>query len=345
MAKPLPTLEDVAQLAGFSPATVSRCLNAPHKLSHKTRQKIESAITTLGYVPNALGRGLASHQSNIVGALIPSLSNAMFANGVQAFQETLAAQNLALILATTGYDLEEEARQARNLVSQGASGLLLIGKAQHGRTLEFLASRHIPYVLSWCFDRHSPHPHVGFNNQTAARIAAEHVVGYGHRHIGLICGLSADNDRAQDRQAGYRQAVAAAGGQTRISHCLEAPYSLESGRLALQELMATAPETTAVLCGNDVLAAGAMMAAREQGLQVPKDVSIVGFDDIGLAAVLSPALTTVRVPQTEMGRLAAEALIRLRHDASATASVELNTDFILRGTLAAPRPPNISGPT
>ena len=101
--------------------------------------------------------------------------------------------------------------------------------------------------------------------------------------------------------------------------------------------MAAAPQTTAILCGNDVLAAGAMMAAREQGYRVPQDLSIVGFDDIGLASVLSPALTTVRVPQIDMGRLAAKALIRMRQDPGQNVSIELTTDFILRGTLAAPR--------
>ena len=147
----------------------------------------------------------------------------MFASGLRAFQETLAAENLALILATTGYDLQEEARQARNLVSQGASSLLMIGKAQHGRTLEFLASRKIPYVLSWSYERNSPHPHVGFDNERAAEIAGEHVVAFGHRHIGLICGLTGDNDRARDRKSGYEKAVLAAVSKAQISHCPEAP--------------------------------------------------------------------------------------------------------------------------
>ena len=337
MSKSTPTLDHVAKLAGFSPATVSRYLNTPERVSKTAKAKIESAIINLGYVPNALGRGLASHQTNIVGALIPALSNAMFASGLQAFQETLAAQNLALILATTGYDWDEEARQARNLVSQGVSSLLLIGKAQQRKTLQFLETRSVPFVLSWCFDRLSPHVHIGFDNHLAARTAAEHVIGYGHKHIGLICGLTAENDRAQDRKAGYEDAVATSNGKARVSYCLEAPYKLDAGRIAFQELMGSAPETTAILCGNDVLAAGAMMAAREQGLSVPQDVSIVGFDDIGLASVVTPALTTVRVPQLEMGRLAAEALIRMRQDPGAGGSIELNTDFILRGTLAAPR--------
>ena len=340
MAKPMPKLEDVAELAGFSPATVSRCLNAPDKVSAAARHKIESAIISLGYVPNAFGRALASHQTNIVGALVPSLSNAMFASGLQAFQETLAVHNLALVLATTGYDLDEEARQVRNLIAQGVSSLLLIGKRRNPKTIDLIEQRGIPYVLSWCFDRQSPQTYVGFDNVLAAQNAAEQVLRFGHHHIGLICGECKNNDRALDRRKGFEAAVTASPTQARLAHMVETDYSLESGRIAFQQLIYKAPETTAILCGNDVLAAGAIMGAREQGLRVPEDISVVGFDDIGLAKILSPALTTVRVPQLRMGQLAAEALIKMRTDQAAGTSgtsIELRTEFILRGTLAAPR--------
>ena len=311
-------------------------LNSPDRVSAKVVPRIEQAVLTLGYVPNAVGRALASQQSNIVGALIPSLGNAMFANGLQAFQETLAQEDLAVIFATTAYNLDEEARQVRNLLSQGASSLLLIGKARHPDTQEILAQRRIPYVLAWCYGEDEDHTYIGFDNAAAAHMAAEKALGFGHRQVGLICGLGAENDRAEDRKVGFQKAVNAAP-KARLTASLEVDYKLEAGRVAFQQLMTQAPETTAILCGNDVLAAGAMMGARDQGLRVPEDVSIVGFDDIGLARVLTPALTTVRIPQHQMGTLAAAALIQKRKDPSAGTSIALNTEFILRGSLGAPR--------
>ncbi len=328
-----PRLEDVATLAGVSAATVSRFLNSPDRVSGAKADRIESAINATGYVPNSIGRALASHQTNIIGALIPTLSNAMFASGLQAFQETLAAENLALILATTNYDRDEEARQVRNLVSQGASSLLLIGKARHPDTIKFLNKRDVPYVLSWCFDRNDDAVYVGFDNFAAAQNAARQVLALGHKKIGLICGHSENNDRAYERKEGYSFEIKSQKAQ--LTACVETEYGLEKGRIAFQQLYAQAPETTAILCGNDVLAAGAMMAAREQGISVPKDISIVGFDDIGLASILSPGLTTVRVPQLQMGRIAAETLISKRRGKVGVNSIELNTEFVLRGTLAS----------
>lgn len=339
--KNLPTLKDVAALAGVSSATVSRALNAPTKVSARRREAIERAIIALGYVPNFGGRALASNQTNIVGALIPSLSNAMFANGVQAFEETLASANLSLVLATTGYDPVQEARQLRTLIAQGASSILLIGKARDPQTLKFLEARHIPYVLSWCYGdegaEEGEQTFVGFDNQTSAAAVARQALGRGHKNFALICGRCANNDRAQDRRFGFEMAIAQAGAH--LTHVEEADYRLDAGRLAFDKLIGRAPETTVVLCGNDVLAAGALMAARDQGLSVPQDMSIIGFDDIGLARVTTPPLTTMHVPQERMGRLAAEVLMAKRAGQASVPSIRLDTEFVLRGSLAAPKTP------
>ena len=332
MATNPPTLEDVAKLAGFSAATVSRFLNTPEKLSPKARAAIDEAISALNYVPNFGGRALASNQTNIVGAIVPSLSNAMFANGLQAVERTLTAAGRTLLVATSDYDPEQELRHIRSLLAHGASAILLIGKIRDPRTQALLDSHKIPHVIAWTYEVSPRQTFIGFDNVAAARAAAEQVLNYGHRHIGIIAGICETNDRAQDRKQGFCEAIERHG-QARLTHCREAHYTLEEGRLAFDALYAKAPETTAILCGNDVLAAGAMIAAREKSLKIPEQISILGFDDIGLARVTTPPLTTVRVPQNQMGQLAAKALIEMQTNSMPTQSIELNTEFILRGTL------------
>ncbi len=335
-----PTLEDVSRLARVSTATISRALNDPDKVAKKTRDRIQAAINSLGYTPNFGGRALASNRINTVGAIIPTMANAMFASGVQAFEEVLSEAGVTLLVASTGYDPEHELRQIRSLLANGAGGLLLIGNERPAETREFLAKRSVPYVVSWCFEDDPDQLFVGFDNQKAAFQATQHVLAYGHRNIAMIAGFTDNNDRARDRLAGVRSAIAAFGQGARLSQVVEVGFRLEYGAEAFARIMAQSDPPTAVICGNDVLAAGAMMQARDAGIRIPHDVSVTGFDDIGLAAVVSPPLATVRVPQIEMGRCAAELLLARISGAQGVESIELKTEFIKRASLG---PANAEG--
>lgn len=330
-----PTLEDVARQAGVSTATVSRCLNAPDVVLPETRQRVIDAVERLGYTPHFAGRALASNRSNTIGAIIPTMENAIFAGVLQAFQEALAAAGANLLVASSGYDPEREAEQVRALVTQGADGLLLIGSARPQSTYEFLRARHVPYVITWNHRLDADHCFVGFSNREAARALTEHVLGYGHERLAMIAGLTWTNDRAFDRIAGVRDALAAVG-QLIPLPVLEVPYSVEDGGRAFARLLDNQPRPTAVICGNDVLAAGAIVEAKRLGLSVPSDISIVGFDDIELAQVVDPKLTTVHVPHQRMGQMAAEVLLQLRDDPSSGHSIKLETRIVERDSLAAP---------
>ncbi|WP_299963637.1 LacI family DNA-binding transcriptional regulator [uncultured Roseobacter sp.] len=331
-----PTLADVARMAGVSTASISRALNDPDKVAKPTRERIEQAIDTLGYTPNFGGRALASNRTNTVGAIIPSMANAMFASGVQAFQEVLDEAGVTLLLATTAYDPDHELRQIKALVAHGAGGLLLIGDTRPRETREFLIKRRVPYVLSWCYRPDPKQLFVGFDNRLAAREATRRVLELGHRNLAMISGLHPGNDRAQDRSDGVVEAVTSFGQGARLHPVVQVSYRLEFGGDAFTRLMAADAPPTAIMCGNDVLAAGAMKRAKEMGIDVPAQVSIVGFDDIGVASVVTPQLATVRVPQIEMGRTAARMLLgRIAGDADLQ-SVRLPTEFIPRGSLAAP---------
>ncbi|WP_295312302.1 LacI family DNA-binding transcriptional regulator [Roseobacter sp.] len=332
-----PTLEDVARLAGVSTASISRALNAPSKVAPATREKIEKAVEVLGYTPNFGGRALASGRANTVGAVIPSMANAMFANGLQAFQDVLMQAKVNLLVATTGFDPEEELAAIKSLVAHGADGLMLIGNARPDATWDFLEKRRVPHVVAWVSETRPGHLFAGFDNAGAAADAARRAMAAGHRRIAMICGQTRDNDRARARRDGVIAAVGAWGDGARLTHLIEAPYMLDESGAAFATIMQQQETPTVVLCGNDAQAAGAMAQARAMGLSLPDDMSFIGFDDIGLARVLHPALATVRVPQIDMGRRAATLLLDRIAGREGLQSVVLDTEFMDRASLAPPR--------
>lgn len=328
-----PTIEDVARAAGVSTATISRAINDPDKVAKKTRDRITAAIDALGYTPHFGARAMASSRFKTVGAVIPTMANAVFASGMQAFQEALSEAGVTLLVATTGYDPESELRQIRALMMQGASGLLLIGADRPEATRRFLALRQVPHVIAWSHSDADGEIFAGFDNRAAARTMTEHVLAQGHRQIGMIAGISEGNDRVRQRIAGVQDAIADCDDAELVAMAA-APYLLENAGDAFDEVWQAKP--TAIVCGSDVLAAGALVRARMRGVSVPDDVSLTGFDDIGLSLVSSPALTTVRVPQIEMGRAAARIILdQLAGQPGDSAFFE--TQIVDRGSLGPPR--------
>jgi LacI family transcriptional regulator len=331
-----PTLDDVARMAGVSTATVSRCLNTPDRVIERTRAKVLDAVKALGYSPNFGARALAAKRTNTIGAVIPTMENAIFARGLQAFQEELGRLGYVLLVASSSYSSEAEDAQIRSLVSRGADGLLLIGHDRDPAILDFLQVQGVPTLVAWAFDLNSSLPSIGFDNRVAMRTLADETISLGHRDIAVITAPTQGNDRARMRLSGVRDAMTGKGLDPDRLVIRELPYSIENGQKAFAELMALKEPPTVVICGNDVLAIGAMIEARRLGLQVPKDVSITGFDDIELARVVDPGLTTVHVPHRDMGARAAKALVDMvtgQHDAG---RVELQTEIRWRGSLAAP---------
>ncbi len=328
-----PTLQDVARMAGVSTATVSRCFNNPERVVEATRKKILLIVDELGYTPHFGGRVLASNRSNTVGAIIPTMDNAIFARGLQAFQETLAENKVTLLVASSGYDPERELQQIRTLISQGADGLLLIGHARLDSTYAFLKQRKIPYVVTWNYRADAACFNVGFNNRKAATRLAQAVIEYGHRYLGMITGYTELNDRALDRVDGVRDAMEDSGIPGDQLTIIPTTYSLANGGEAFVQLMAQTPRPTAIICGNDVLATGAIARATEMGIRIPNDISITGFDDIDLAEVIQPKLTTVHVPHRRMGETAASLLLEIINDRTDCRSIELDTKLVIRESL------------
>ncbi len=337
MKKPnYPTIEDVAQAAKVSTATISRAINDPAKVAKPTRNRIEAVIRKMGYTPNHGGRVLASSKSNTVGAIIPTMANSMFASGLQAFQEKLAESGITLLVASTGYDNEKEFQQIRSLMAQGADGLLLIGESRAPESIDYLTLRKIPYVISWSYKSDPARVFAGFDNSKAAYAMTRQILELGHRKIAMIAGSSRDNDRASERIEGVKRAVKSFGNNAKLTAIIETQYSVENGGNAFEQLMFRCEQPTAIVCGNDVLAAGAVVRAQKKGINIPKEVSITGFDDITLASVVTPPLTTVRVPQVEMGGAAAQLLLKQISEEAQPASIEFDTEIVQRESLAAP---------
>ncbi|MCY4348195.1 MAG: LacI family DNA-binding transcriptional regulator [Aestuariivita sp.] len=332
--KPQSTMSDVARRAKVSTATVSRALSAPHQVQENTRKRVLQAITDLGYAPNFGARVLAAKQTNTFGVVIPTMENAVFARGIQAFQEELGRHGKTLLIASSGYQSKLEDEQVRTLVARGADALLLIGYDRPKELYDFLDRRSVPTLVIWSFSANEARTAIGFDNRKSMAELASLVIAYGHTRIGCLSAPTADNDRARARVDGIKSAMTSAGLDCRQLELIETPYAIENAELAFHALMNRAPRTTAVICGNDVLAIGALRAAREMDLRVPEDVSITGFDDLEIALLAEPALTTVHVPHRQMGRRAARMLIQMLNQTGELRSVELQTEIKQRYSLA-----------
>jgi len=329
-----PTLHDVAAAAGVSTATVSRCINFPDRVAPNTRQNVQNAIAALGYSPNFGAKVMAAKRTNTIGAIIPTMENAIFARGLQAFQEELRRHGYTMLVASTGYQPETEEEQIRALVARGADALLLIGYQRDPEIYRFLEAQVVPCLVTWAFDPGISQPSIGFDNCAAMQMMAAQVIGMGHRDLAFISAATALNDRASARRRGILQAMGEAGLDPKQLAFVETTYGIEEGGNAFEKVMAADPRPTAVFCGNDVLAAGALLRARKLGIDVPRDVSVVGFDDIELAQIVYPALTTVHVPHQQMGRQAGQALVSHLRDGVPLESMELLTRPVMRETLA-----------
>ena len=329
-------LSDVATRAQVSTATVSRTLNSPNKVSEAIAGRVRQAIKELGYVPDAAARALASRRSRAIGALVPTLSNPIFADCIQALEERLEGHGYALVVASTDYTLNKELRQAKSLLEHGVDALLLTGSCHHDELYQMLTDRKIPYVNTWAIGDNDHHAYVGINNVEAARRLTRYLVDLGHKSIALISGISAENDRVRDRTTGVRQALNEAGLSLDPERVIEKPYGIEFGREAMRVLLKHPTPPSAVIGGNDLLALGALLECQAKGLNVPRDISIAGFDDIDLACHISPTLTTMRVPTTAMGQQAADYLLRRLSGESVVSEKALDVELIVRASTARP---------
>ena len=204
-------LSDVASDAGVSTATVSRALNQPEKVRPSVLERVRASVDALGYVPHGAARALASQRSFTVGTIIPTFDNAIFARAIDALQGRLGENGYTLLLATSDYDPTRNQSAARRLIERGIDGMMLIGEQHHPSIFQTLEAKGLPYVVTWVYSPRSVRPCIGFSNHNAAFRMASYLVDVGHRRFGMIAGVTTNNDRATERVAGVRAALAARG--------------------------------------------------------------------------------------------------------------------------------------
>ncbi|MBD0417038.1 LacI family DNA-binding transcriptional regulator [Oryzicola mucosus] len=333
-----PRALDVAAAAGVSTATVSRAFNTPEKVAPEIRDKILKIAADLGWMPHPAGAALASRRTWLVGVLIPTLDHDVFASQVGALQARLAEAGITVLIGCSNYDSAQAEAQLRAMLARGVEALAIVGEAQREGVFDMIRARRVPYVVMYSYRDSAEHPFAGFDNAGAFRSVARHLLDLGHRDFGLIHQPAGDNDRVQARLDGLRGALAENGIALRPQHVHEGAPSLLFGRQGLKAIMETSePRPTAIVCGNDTLAMGALIEARALGIKVPDELSITGFDDVAMAAHMEPPLTTMRVDNAEIGRRAADYLRACLEDGAPDDPQPVEFHLMLRKSTAAPR--------
>ena len=263
-------LRDVAKAAGVSVATVSRVLNSPDSVAPETRSKVQDIISELRFMPSAAARAINSGRTRFVGALVPTLDNAIFASFLSALENKLNDYGLALIVSTTGEDPKLEVEKARSLINIGAEALILSGVAHDPDLFQLTNQSRFPTLATSFFDESAPLPTIGYDNHDASKLGIEYLKDAGHRHIAIAHGPVKTNDRTRARIEGVRSVP----GMTCDLH--EAEISFEGAQAIAQDILQQGKRPTAVACMSDVLATGLLQQFQRAGLRVPHDISILG---------------------------------------------------------------------
>ena len=327
----------VAKAARVSASTVSRYFNHPELLKSATRKRIDSAVRRTGYIRNRAAQTIHGIRSGTIGVLVPTLDHAIFAEVVQAFSETVEAQGFTILLASHGYDLQREYEILRKFLEHRVDGVVLTGLDHDEAVFQLLDSQDIPCVMMWNYAAQSRFPAIGADNEMAGRMIAEHVLSLGHRDIACMFPPTHGNDRALARREVVLETLKAAGVTVPADWQLQTVYSISNAKRDAQTLLSAPDRPTALICGNDILATGALYGAKASGLSVPRDVSIVGIGDFKGSADIEPALTTVRLPAKRIGHEAGKQLARLIIDPEtrAAASLHCAPELIVRQSSAS----------
>lgn len=304
------TIIDVARAAGVSYATVSRVINNEEYVKAETRERVTAALNRLGYVVNRQARSLRGGRTHTVGLLVRGLDTGYIGEIVRGIDRALVEQQYDLMLYTTHWRQNNEAAYVETLTRGMVDGLLLVLPRTPENYLEWLQVQRFPYVLIDHQGTDSTGPAVGATNLLGGQTATKYLLTLGHRRIGFITG-NLKLGCAQDRLEGYRTALQAHGVPYDDRWVVTGDFLQPSGYAAATTLLQRTPRPTAIVASNDVMAFGVMEAARDHGLRIPEDISIIGFDDIPQAASVHPPLTTIRQPLEEMGRVAAQLLLAM----------------------------------
>ncbi|HEX4944833.1 MAG TPA: LacI family DNA-binding transcriptional regulator [Usitatibacteraceae bacterium] len=299
------TIRDVAKVAGVSPITVSRALSRPELVTPETLERIRAVVSRTGYVRNVMAGSLRSRRSRIIAAVFPQVANTMFVDTIQALMDRLRQDGYQVLLGLSSYQMREDELIA-GILGRQPEGIFLTGISHAPETRRRLIASHIPVVEAWDLTPTPIDMLVGFSHEKVGAAMARHLLGKGHREIGLVWSTDI---RAGMRRQGFLSVLAENGITQAPTSLRPAPATFQRGREGLAELLGSGARVSAVACGSDTLAQGVIAEAQDRGIRIPGDIAVMGFGNLDFAAHTTPALTTIGIDKAAIGRLAAEALI------------------------------------
>jgi len=331
------TIRDVARHAGVSTTTVSHVVNGTRKVDPGTAARVKAAIGELGYRPNALARSMRRGRTHTVGIVIPDIANPFFGDLARGLEDAMFEAGYSAIICNSDGDERKEARYLDVLLSKKVDGLLLIAASQPSEGLRHLVESGPPTIV---VDRELddlPVSQVIVANHRGGLLAGQHLLGLGHRDIGVIAGPGGLGTSAK-RLEGFREALEGAGIVVSNERIFRGDFHAASGRAAMDAWLQQGSRPTAIFAENDLMAIGALSAAHAAGLEIPSDLSVVGFDGIAFGADVTPPLTTVAQSTSDVAATAVELLFeRLQDGDHRPRQIELPVSLLIRGS--SDRPP------
>lgn len=332
------TLSDVARRAGVSPVTVSRAIRHPEMVSEELRRRIEAAVAALAYIPNHLASALASTRTGIVGVIVPSLTNGVFDEYLDAIQDVFTPAGIQVLVLNVRYSEVEEERAIQTLMGYHPEAFILTGVDQTERSRQMLRNSGVPVVQTMDISAEPIDMSVGIDHAAAASAAVHYLYEQGHRRIAHLTART--DPRARRRVLGYERAMKDLGLSTRdLLVGAPRPSDVEIGGTLFAEVLAAAPDVTAVFACNDDLALGTLFECQRRGIRVPDDLAIIGFNDLDFCIATVPTLSTVSTERRKMGTWAAEAILEvIRGSGRRPRQTKIDMGFVIkaRGSTAKP---------
>jgi LacI family transcriptional regulator len=330
------TIEDVARAAGVSRQTVSRAINDRGEISPQTRALVLRIVEEMGYRPSSIARGLATHCTHTLGLVIPDVANPFFSDVARGAEHVAYADGYNVFLCNTEEDPQRELAVLQSLEEKRVDGVVLCSSRLDDRNLRTVVAHHsVAVLVNRRLEPEAEEDRIGvvmLDDVVGGRMAVQHLLDSGHRAVGFLAGPPASHS-GRWRAEGYRATMTDAGLSCNPAWTIHCLADVDGGHRAARDVLAAHPELTALFCYNDLVAVGALQACADLGYRVPADLAVVGFDDILLAALVTPPLTTCRVPRYDLGAQAMRLLLdQIGGCSDGCAEVVLRPELVVRAS-------------
>jgi DNA-binding LacI/PurR family transcriptional regulator len=325
----------IARKAGVSTATVSRTMNGSPLVREKTAERVRKVIAKFGYIPNGGARSLSSGRSSLIGVIISDITNPFFPDLIRSIEQLAGDHSYDVIFANTNYDPVRLEHCIQRMMERRVDGIAILTSEMHDGAVELLKRQSVPVVTLQSYIQESSFRTIRVDHATGIREAVQHLIDLGHRDMAFIAGphsLWSANRRRELFLAEFARNNL----KIPAAWLLEGDHRVEGGFHAATKLLSLKRRPTAILCSNDLTALGALNAIHEAGLQVPRDFSLLGFDDIDLVKLVRPHLTTIRIPRSEIATQAFFSLIAAKRDGRTAPQITISTKLIVRNSTAPP---------